>query len=92
MFPEWVGLFLGVGLAALGVRTMNGWQAAGYRRPRMAGWSGVAGGVGFAGLAVVNMTGSSGTALWICFGLMLVSGVLLVRSRPATRFSRRDRG
>lgn len=92
MFSSWVGVVLGGGLVALGVGTMRGWQAASYKRPRLAGWGGVAVGVGFAGVAVVDLARSNSMALWACWGLMLVGSVLMVWSRPATRFSRRNRG
>ncbi|MCX4751140.1 hypothetical protein OG455_37510 [Kitasatospora sp. NBC_01287] len=92
MVREWFGLMMGLNLAVLGVRTLNGWQPEAFKRPRLGGWAGVVGGVWLAGAAVLSLTGlidRIGGAGWLLLGPVLAAAVLFVASGPVTRFSRR---
>lgn len=96
MGPMWGGLVVSGAVVAMGVATLRGWQATGYKRPRAAGWSAIAAGLGTgsAGLLVLLKAPDSAMRWWavVIGGLLLLGLVLMVVSGPKTRLtSRRKR-
>ncbi|WP_327066526.1 hypothetical protein [Kitasatospora sp. NBC_01302] len=93
--PLWSGLVMGGAVMTTGVATLRGWQAAGYKRPRAAGWAGLLSGLGIVMGTLLVMLGVSDGALrwwaWGIGGLLLLGLVLLVVSGPPTRFGSRAR-
>jgi hypothetical protein len=86
------GLAIGSAMLWMGWRTLHGWQADNYRRPRAAGWAAIIVAAGFIILAVSSLTHiGSWPLLWACFGLMLAGAVLMACSGMATRLGRRNR-
>ncbi|MCX4750315.1 battenin family protein [Kitasatospora sp. NBC_01287] len=95
MGQDWFGLIAGSGLVVIGVRTLSGWHAHAYKRPRVGGWSSVTGGVGIAGGALLALTGSfgrMGEAGWLPIGLVFAGFALFISSGPATKVGRQRRG
>lgn len=96
MGSMWGGFVVSGAVVAMGVATLRGWQASGYKRPRAAGWSAIAAGLGIggAGLLVLLKTPDSAMRWWavVIGGLLLLSLVLMVVGGPQTRLtSRRKR-
>jgi len=95
MGQEWFSLIAGSGLVVMGVRMLNGWRVHTCKRPRVAGWSSVTGGVGLAGGALLALTGSFGrvgVAGWLPPALVIAGFALFLGSGPAMGFGRRRRG
>jgi cbb3-type cytochrome oxidase subunit 3 len=87
----WIMVICGCFIAVLGVLTRNGWRAAQYSRPVLAGWGTVAMGGGLAVDGLPRLLGwSSGVGfVWATVGLGLV--VLGVVGQILSRAGRKAR-
>lgn len=92
----WIMVVCGWFVVSLGILTLNGWRAAQYARPAMAGWGAVAAG---SGLAVDGLPRLLGWSDGVCFGLATVGLGLValgsvgqILSRSGWRHRRQSNG
>ncbi|SEF90784.1 hypothetical protein SAMN05216223_102439 [Actinacidiphila yanglinensis] len=81
----WVMVICGCFIAFLGVLTLNGWRAAQYRSPLVAGGGGVAVG---SGLAIDGLPKLLGWSSGVGFALATVGLVLVVLGSAAQLYNR----